>query len=114
MIHQPQVFTCALNAEPVASEPSVERIQILWNPIQPLSKFREIHGFSEQDRTWGSVPVRRNRESGHAVGPVVQLGIYGYLRWRAKKSRVRVHASSAAASLYIDGASQLLNAWPAA
>jgi hypothetical protein len=38
----------------------------------------------------------------------------GYQRWRAKKSRVRDHASSVAASLYIDGASQLLNAWPAA
>jgi hypothetical protein len=37
-----------------------------------------------------------------------------YRRKRAKKSKVRAHASSAATSLYIDGASQLLNACPAA
>src|SRR5260370_34700610 len=56
---------------------------------------------------------------------VVGLGGGGHTGWRRssertahervreKKSRVRAQAASAATWLYMDGAAQLLNAWPA-
>ena len=79
---------------------------------------RGVAAIHHDDVTF-SVRVDQRIGEGHARCPcadhqVVRLDRAHYQRWRAKKSRVRVHASPAAASSYMDGASQLLNAWPAA